>query len=92
MHIKTILKEKSLGILLPFLHIGGSVCGTFGKGVKEWIKKLITMGLNTGNFTFSPTDSKDLHTVHHLVLPLTHGFLTDDLIEKGFILISNKEN
>ena len=52
MPIKTV--QKSLGVLLyPSGVFGGRVCGTFGKGAKEWIEKLISMGLNTGNFCLS---------------------------------------
>ena len=41
MSLKSVLKKKSLGILVhPSSLPGGSYCGTFGKGAKDWIKKL----------------------------------------------------
>ena len=46
MPIQRALTKKSLGILLhPSSLPGGSVCGTFGKGAKEWIKKLHKHGI-----------------------------------------------
>ena len=51
MPIESIIERKSLGVLMhPTCIPGGSVCGTFGRGAKEWIKKLHSMELNTGNF------------------------------------------
>ena len=40
MSIQKALPNKSLGVLMhPTCIPGGRVCGTFGKGAKEWIKK-----------------------------------------------------
>ena len=94
MHIKTILKEKSLGILMhPSCISEGSVCGTFGKGLKEWIKKLHNHGIEYWPFLpLSPTDSKGSPYSSPSSFALNPWFLDiDDLIEKGFIFISNKE-
>ena len=36
---ESIIARKSLGVLMhPTCIPGGRVCGTFGKGAKEWIK------------------------------------------------------
>ena len=41
MPMQTVLTKKSLGILMhPSSIPGGRVCGTFGRGAKEWIKSL----------------------------------------------------
>jgi hypothetical protein len=41
MPLESILAKKSLGILMhPSSIPGGGICGTFGRGAKEWIKKL----------------------------------------------------
>ena len=40
MPFQKIITKKSLGVLMhPSSIPGGRVCGTFGKGAKEWIKK-----------------------------------------------------
>ena len=42
MSIQKVLPNKSLGILMhPSCIQGGRLCGTFGKGAKEWIKNAI---------------------------------------------------
>ncbi len=47
MTIKSILTEKSLGILMhPSSFPGGTESGTFGIEAKEWIKKLSNYGIN----------------------------------------------
>ena len=46
MPFKKVLPKKSLGVLMhPSCIPGGIVCGTFGKGAKEWIKKLQKHGI-----------------------------------------------
>ena len=59
MVIKTVLTKKSLGVLMhPSCIPGGGVCGTFGKGAKEWIKKLHKHGIEYWQFLpLTPTDS-----------------------------------
>ena len=43
---ESILAKKSLGVLMhPSSIPGGKVCGTFGRGAKEWIKKLHKHGI-----------------------------------------------
>ena len=59
MPIESIIARKSLGILMhPTCIPGGRVCGTFGKGAKEWIKKLHKHGIEYWQFLpLTPTDS-----------------------------------
>ena len=59
MSIQTVLKKKSLGLLMhPSCIPGGRVCGTFGSGAKDWIKKLHKHGIEYWQFLpLTPTDS-----------------------------------
>ena len=94
MHIETVLTKKSLGVLIhPSSIPGGRVCGTFGKGAKEWIKKLHKHGIEYWQFLpLTPTDSTGSPYSSPSSFALNPWFLDmDDLIEKGFIFISNKE-
>ena len=89
-----VLKNKSLGILMhPSCIPGGEVCGTFGKGAKEWIKKLEKHGIEYWQFLpITPTDSTGSPYSSPSSFALNPWFLDmDDLIEKSFILISKKE-
>ena len=72
---------------------GGSICGTFGRGAKEWIKKLNKYGIKYWQFLpLSPTDSTGSPYSSPSSFALNPWFLDiDDLIEKGFIFISKKE-
>ena len=72
---------------------GGRVCGTFGRGAKEWIKKLHKHGIEYWQFLpLTPTDSTGSPYSSPSSFALNPWFLDiDDLIEKGFILISTKE-
>ena len=72
---------------------GGGVCGTFGRGAKELIKKLGNNGIQYWQFLpLSPTDSKGSPYSSPSSFALNQWFLDiDDLIEKGFIFISTKE-
>ncbi len=72
---------------------GGRVCGTFGIGAKEWIKKLSKYGIEYWQFLpLTPTDSTGSPYSSPSSFALNPWFLDiDDLIEKGFICISNKE-
>ena len=46
MPLQKVLKKKSLGVLMhPSSIPGGRVCGTFGRGAKEWIKILNKYGI-----------------------------------------------
>ena len=58
MPIQATLKKKSLGVLMhPSCIPGGRVCGTFGRGAKEWIKKLHKHGIEYWQFLpLTPTD------------------------------------
>ena len=93
MPIESITK-KSLGILMhPTCIPGGKVCGTFGKGAKEWIKKLHNHGIEYWQFLpLTPTDSTGSPYSSPFSFAINPWFLDiDDLIEKGFIFISNRE-
>ena len=59
MPTELIIARKSLGVLMhPTSIPGGRVCGTFGKGAKEWIKKLHKHGIEYWQFLpLTPTDS-----------------------------------
>ena len=88
-----VLKKKSLGILMhPSSIPGGEVCGTFGRGAKEWIKKLEKHGIEYWQFLpITPTDSTGSPYSSPSSFALNPWFLDiEDLIEKGFILISKK--
>ena len=94
MPIQKTLKEKSLGVLMhPSSIPGGRVCGTFGLGAKEWIQKLSNNGIEYWQFLpLNPTDSKGSPYSSPSSFALNPWFLdVDDLIEKGFIFISNKD-
>ena len=94
MSIQRVLTKKSLGILMhPSCIPGGRVCGTFGKGAKEWIKKLHKNGIEYWQFLpLTPTDSTGSPYSSPSSFALNPWFLDmDGLIEKGFILISKKE-
>jgi len=95
MPIESIIARKSLGVLMhPTCIPGGRVCGTFGRGAKEWIKKLHEHGIEYWQFLpLTPTDSTGSPYSSPSSFALNPWFLDiDDLIEKGFIFISNKEN
>ena len=88
-----VLKNKSLGILMhPSCIPGGEVCGTFGKGAKEWIKKLEKHGIEYWQFLpITPTDSTGSPYSSPSSFALNPLFLDIDyLIEKIFIFISKK--
>ena len=90
----TVLTKKSLGILMhPSSMPGARVCGTFGKDTKEWIQKLHNHGIEYWQFLpLTPTDSTGSPYSSPSSFALNPWFLdVDDLIEKGFIFISNKE-
>ncbi len=94
MSIKKIHTKKSIGILMhPSCIPGGRVCGTFGKEAKKWIKKLYEYGIEYWQFLpLTPTDSTGSPYSSPSSFALNPWFLdVDDLIEKGFILISNKD-
>ena len=94
MPIKTVLSKKSLGLLVhPSCIPGGRVCGTFGRGAKEWIKTLSKHGIEYWQFLpLTPTDPTGSPYSSPSSFALNPWFLdADDLIEKGFIFISSEE-
>ena len=94
MPIEKVITKKSLGILMhPSCLPGGRLCGTFGKGAKEWIKKLQKHGIEYWQFLpLTPTDSTGSPYSSPSSFALNPWFLdVDDLIQKGFIFIFNKE-
>ena len=94
MPIESIIAKKSLGLLMhPSCIPGGRVCGTFGRGAKEWIKKLKKHGIEYWQFLpLTPTDSTGSPYSSPSSFALNPWFLDiDELIEKRFIFISNKK-
>ena len=94
MPLQKILTKKSLGVLMhPSCIPGGRECGTFGRGAKEWIKKLHKHGIEYWQFLpLTPTDSTGSPYSSPSSFALNPWFLDMDyLIEKGFIFISNPE-
>ena len=93
MGIKTFLTKKSLGILMhPSSLPGGNESGTFGMCAKDWIKRLSRNGINYWQFLpLTPTDSAGSPYSSPSSFALNPWFLDiDELIEKRFIFISNK--
>jgi len=94
MPVQEVLTKKSLGILMhPSCIPGGSVSGTFGKGAKEWIKTLHKYGIEYWQFLpLNPTDSTGSPYSSPSSFALNPWFLdAENLIERGFISISSKE-
>ena len=94
MPIESIIARKSLGVLMhPTCIPGGRVCGTFGKGAKDWIRKLHKHGIEYWQFLpLTPTDSTGSPYSSPSSFALNPRFLDiDSIIEKGFIFISNIE-
>ena len=94
MPLKKVLTKKSLGILMhPSCIPNGRLCGTFGKGAKEWIKKLHKHGIEYWQFLpLTPTDYTGSPYSSPSSFALNPWFLDiDNLIEKGSILISERE-
>ena len=94
MPLQTVITKKSLGVLIhPSSIPGGRVCGTFGRGAKEWIKKLHKHGIEYWQFLpLTPTDSTGSPYSSPSSFALNPWFLDIDyLVEEGFIFISNKE-
>ena len=60
MPIDSIIARKSLGVLMhPTCIPGGRVCGTFGRGAKEWISNLHKHGIVYGDLTPSYIELDD---------------------------------
>ena len=91
--MRTAVTKKSLGVLMHPTCIPGGICGTFGKGAKEWIKTLHKYGIEYWQFLpLTPTDSTGSPYSSPSSFALNPWFLDiDALIEKGFIFISDKE-
>ena len=94
MTIKSVFKDKSLGILVhPSSLPGGSYCGTFGEGAKDWIKKLSKHKINFWQFLpLTPTDSTGSPYSSPSSFALNPWFLDiNKLIETRFIFLSNEK-
>ena len=94
MTLKSLFKQKSLGILIhPSSLPGGSYCGTFGEGAKDWIKKLSKYKINYWQFLpLTPTDASGSPYNSPSSFALNPWFLDiNELIEKRFIFLSNSE-
>tara|TARA_B100000902_G_scaffold128461_1_gene127742 strand:+ start:167 stop:1687 length:1521 start_codon:yes stop_codon:yes gene_type:complete len=95
MTLESILKKKSLGILVhPSSLPGGSYCGTFGEGAKDWIRKLSKHRINYWQFLpLTPTDSTGSPYSSPSSFALNPWFLDiNKLIEENFIISSNKKD
>ena len=91
---KSILTKKSMGILMhPTCLPGESECGTFGAAAKNWIKKLAKYGINYWQFLpLTPTDETGSPYSSPSSFALNPWCLDiNELIEKGYINITNKE-
>ena len=88
MSMQKVLKRKSIGVLMhPSFIPGGRVCGTFGRGTKEWIKKLHEHGIEYWQFLpLTPSDSTGSPYSSPSRFALYPWFLDiDDLIENTSI-------
>ena len=94
MTLKSVFKKKSLGILIhPSSLPGGSYCGTFGEGAKDWIKKLSNYKINFWQFLpLTPTDSSGSPYNSPSSFALNPWFLDiNELIAKSFIFLSSSK-
>ena len=94
MTLKSTFKKKSVGILVhPSSLPGGSYCGTFGEGAKDWIKKLSKHNINVWQFLpLTPTDSTGSPYSSPSSFALNPWFLDiNKLIENRFIFLSNRQ-
>ncbi len=92
MTLKSVLKNKSLGILVhPSSLPRGSYCGTFGEGAKDWIEKLSKHNINFWQFLpLTPTDSTGSPYSSPSSFALNPWFLDiNELIKKRYIFLSN---
>ncbi len=95
MTLNSVLEKKSLGILVhPTSLPGGTYCGTFGEGAKDWIKTLSKHKINFWQFLpLTPTDSTGSPYSSPSSFALNPWFLDiDELIEKRYIYLSNKQD
>ena len=84
----SILTKKSLGILVhPTSLPGGTYCGTFGEGLKDWINILSVNKIYAWQFLpLTPTDSKGSPYSSPSSFAINPWFLdASELISKGFI-------
>ena len=94
MSLKSVFKKKSLGILIhPSSLPGGSYCGTFGEGAKDWIKKLSEHKIDFWQFLpLTPTDSTGSPYSSPSSFALNPWFLDiNELTNKRFIFVSDKD-
>ena len=89
MYLDSLKSNKSFGILAhPTSLPGGTYCGTFGEGLKDWLLLLSANKINNWQFLpLSPTDSTGSPYNSPSSFALNTWFLDfNELIEGGFIL------
>ncbi len=94
MSIESVLKEKSLGVLMhPSCLPGESESGTFGEETKKWIELLHKYGIHYWQFLpLNPTDPSGSPYSSPSSFALNPWFLDiNELKEEGFIFVSNQE-
>ena len=92
---KSVLTEKSLGILLhPTSLPGESVCGTFGESAKSWIEKLSKHDITFWQFLpLTPTDETGSPYSAPSSFALNPWFLDHkELIKNNYIYKPDKED
>ena len=92
MPLNSILKKKSLGILIhPSSLPGGIYNGTFGKGITDWINKLSKNNIKYRQFLpLTPTDSPGSPYSSPSSFALNPWFLDiNDLIDNQYIFRSD---
>ena len=92
MSLNSAFRNRSLGILIhPSSLPGGIHCGTFGKGIKDWINKLSKYSIDYWQFLpLTPTDSTGSPYSSPSSFALNPWFLDiDELIQERFIFVSN---
>ncbi len=95
MTLKSVLKEKSLGLLVhPSSLPGCGYCGSFGEGVKDWIRKLYKHKITYWQFLpLTPTDSTGSPYSSPSSFALNPWFLDiNKLVEEHFIISFNKKD
>ena len=88
MQLESFISKRSLGILIhPSSLPGGSYCGTFGEGLKNWIDLLSTNKISYWQFLpLAPVDQTGSPYSSPSSFAINPWFLdVDELIKSGFI-------